>query len=1056
MKKFLSLVIALAMILTTLSFPMHISAAGITPATQLVSVAYSDTLDLYVTIASDGQLYTSGDGLNWGKGAKLDASINLGNIVGNSYYVTPDAVIWNSDKKEFAVAAGDKLYRSTDGFTWGEPITPVAGSKTLVIHTLFWDGSKYWAATTTGGQVAYANDDTLTSWTAKGLASGTQRAIDGFAKSNSGRLFAVTSVNNAKTLYYTDDGTTWTDGTSSGTAPYRTTSVEYSPKLDKIILAGGNGSNNGSTQDAAIGRADVLSGLTEAKLQLKASGTYVQVPVISDFEIYTQYNPETNAVTKEEIISVSYTGAISYRNVGDASDLTKNRKWLAVEPASGVTANTTGLTAITHGKNGYVAVGGDPSNHDRTSLSGAVAIFIPDDYTLGYKVGTFDDNATPVAKSMIVKGADEIKIPATDSATASYTEVYRDIAGKEIADTLNTAVWSIKGGPIDGITIENGVVTVTSEAVQQRISIVATDSSDSSLVAQKEVLISAAAQPSSILVTGSSETVKSEVEDRTFSYTASVLDELGRDVPEIMGGVAWSVSFPEEGAATGVTIDAATGILTVSKDSTEGIVNVVATSTYPGFENVSQSFKVNVKAIASVTISGPTNYYHYFKQTTKTPCSYIFTASVKDSEGKVVSEQCEYSLSKTNNPGVTMSTALNGDCIITLNQNTISDAITLVATVKNAPEVKGTFELNIVDTMIPNGDLYEADWEGNVPMNWTNIGTLAPTNLDTSEHHGRWIFQITGAAAEDYVSYQSDMFGVTPGAVYKFGFRSAGVKIAEHDENFTPMLYMMVTLHDENGEMTGEPVLIFDSVINEGKAHSSSVDFYDTVTIPEGAVSAQVTMTATPPIEFNLYDIGCYPLVDSGSIEILGADVVHRGETVNLTANVTNLMYNDMAINTPDGVRWYLKESYQGVTIDRLTGALTISDKAKKGSFDVVAVVSGNSAIRAEKHIELDVKEFEITKLSVTEDIAAGGTVSANAKVNNTTDSAQDAILIVAVYSAQGKLEYCNFSESVTVNNDNIEVELSAFVTIPEEINTEGWFAKAFVWKSVGNVIPVK
>lgn len=490
MKKLLSLVITVTMLIGMLGNVAI--AAETTPSANLISVAYSDKLDLYVTVASDGQIYTSGDGINWGPGEKFAPSTNLGVIEGNGYYVTPDAIIWNPNLEEFVLTAGNKLYRSSDGFNWGDAITPKAGSSTLVIHTLFWDGSKYWAATKTGGEAAYANDNTLTSWTS--TSTGASKPIDGFAKASTGRLFACTTLSNSKTLYYTDNGTTWTDGTTSGVNPYRTTSIQYSKMYEKIFLAGGAASDKSSTKNGAVGRADVVTGITEARIELKAdSNNATNIPVVSDFVVYDTYD-SSNTITKEEIIAVSFTGAISYRQISNATDIAQNRKWNAVSPATGETANTKGLTSVIRGKNGYVAVGGDPSNHDRTSNTGAVAIFIPTDYTQGYTIGKFDDNTQQKAYSLYISGDDEINIPESETATSAYTTTVRDIAGKPIANFSNTVVWSVSGENTDGISIQNGVLTVAAGADAQKIVITATDSTDESIYGEKTVIIKSTAE----------------------------------------------------------------------------------------------------------------------------------------------------------------------------------------------------------------------------------------------------------------------------------------------------------------------------------------------------------------------------------------------------------------------------------------------------------------------------------------------------------------------------------------------------------------------------------
>lgn len=1053
MKRLLSLLLTVTMLFTM--FATVAQAGAVTPSANLISVAYSEKLDIYVTVASNGQIYTSGDGLNWGPGSKLTPSTNLGKIVGNSYYVTPDAVIWNPDLGEFVLTAGNKLYRSNDGFNWGEAITPATDSATLVIHSLFWDGSKYWAATTTAGQVAYANDNTLSSWTA--TSTGATKVVDGFAMASTGRLFVCTTVSNQKTLYYTDNnGKTWTDGTTSGSgiSPYRTTSIVYSKKLEKILLAGGNGSNAASTGDAALGRADVVTGLTETRVQLKANSTYAQVPVISDFVAYDTYNDETKEITKEELIAVSYTGAIRYRLVNDASDIAKNNKWFVVEPASGETANTSGLTSVVRGKNGYVAVGGDPSNHDRTSSSGAVAIFIPTDYAEGYTIGKFDDNQEKSAYSFFINGSDELGIPESGVAQVSYSAVVRDVAGKPIENPSNTVVWTVDCEYTEGISIENGVLSVSSDAQAQKIVVTATDSENSSIYGKKTVIVAEAAAPVMIQITGATSVVKSETNERSSNYTAKVFDQLGREVIGEMKNVVWSLTYPDSEAADGVSIDAETGVLTVSSAATPGIVYVTATSACEGYENVYKELGVDITAINSVTMSGPANYANYFKQITKTACSYSFVPTVKDNKGNIIVEECEYYIAEDyNNPGVSLSTDANGNCVISLTKDAISDRLTLVAKAKNAPEITGTFDINVVDTMIPNGDLYEEDSTGVEPLYWTNTGTLIPTKLDTKDHHGRWIFQTGSASADDYMSYQADPFPVKANASYRFGFRSGGVKISTHDDSYAPTLYMLVMFTDADGEYVGDPVFIFDTYINEGKAHSTSADFYETITVPENAVNAQVTMAATPPMEFSLFDIGCYPLADSGDISISGDDSVEVGNSVQLSATVENLMYNGERTPLPDGVRWFLKEPYSGVSVDAKTGKVTVGKTAKSGKATVVAAVSGNTTIAAEKEIKIIVKEFVVNELTVSEEIVAGGTVSAQAKIYNSSDDSPYVNVYVAVYSHEGKLEYCGISDYTQIANDSTEKTLSAYVNIPAGTDTTGWFAKAFVWS---DMLPVK
>lgn len=122
---------------------------------------------------------------------------------------------------------------------------------------------------------------------------------------------------------------------------------------------------------------------------------------------------------------------------------------------------------------------------------------------------------TAIGKSIYVTGDDELTIPAQGTtSTGNYTAIVRDIAGKPISDATNTIVWTVTEA--EGISIENGVVTVESTAVEQRIKVTATDSVDSTIYGEKEVIIASSAKPTNINISGSKTLVKSEVAPKAF------------------------------------------------------------------------------------------------------------------------------------------------------------------------------------------------------------------------------------------------------------------------------------------------------------------------------------------------------------------------------------------------------------------------------------------------------------------------------------------------------------------------------------------------------------
>ena len=194
-----------------------------------------------------------------------------------------------------------------------------------------------------------------------------------------------------------------------------------------------------------------------------------------------------------------------------------------------------------------------------------------------------------------------------------------------------------------------------------------------------------------------------------------------------MDKVVWSLEYPAENPAAGLSIDPDTGILSVPNTASSGDARVVASSAYPQTPAITVSYPIHITAIGAVTLAGPKEYRHYFRQCTKTPCTYTFTPTVQDAEGNPITEECEYSIVEPHhNPGVSITNSGKGDCVLTLRSNTVSDTLTLKASVKHAPDIIGTFTLSLVDTMVPNGDLIQREDGSNTCLLYTS--TLPTTS----------------------------------------------------------------------------------------------------------------------------------------------------------------------------------------------------------------------------------------------------------------------------------------------------------------------------------------
>ncbi len=125
-----------------------------------------------------------------------------------------------------------------------------------------------------------------------------------------------------------------------------------------------------------------------------------------------------------------------------------------------------------------------------------------------------------------------------------------------------------------GVTLEDGVFTVTSEAEPGEMTITFTSVARPELTVQKTVGMIELAPAKVEILTGEDEVYVENSGERTYEYTAQVLDYSGDVMPEET--VAWSVT--RNGAAvSGIEIDKNTGVLTVKAEAEVAPFQIIAT-----------------------------------------------------------------------------------------------------------------------------------------------------------------------------------------------------------------------------------------------------------------------------------------------------------------------------------------------------------------------------------------------------------------------------------------------------------------------------------------------
>ena len=330
------------------------------------------------------------------------------------------------------------------------------------------------------------------------------------------------------------------------------------------------------------------------------------------------------------------------------TDLTNSVTWSIGTPENGggvsITENGT-ITVAANAKAGKYTVyanknssgGGGGSGSINRSQSAAARSEVQGSAQATLTVS----RETPVAKELAIS-ADKsmLEIPTDNNvATATFTAAFRDQYREEM--TAPSVTWSISP-TVEGVSINNGVVTVTKDAKNKitnstEFTITATSgdlTQDSKLTVKR-----AAAQAKSIeLGTVNSMIVPADGADaKTATVTATVKDQYDTQISTPT--VAWSISP----AVEGVSIDN-NGKITVTNAAKAGITNTTGTkftvTATSGTATAEKEFYVKrdtqtAKALVicknGVELSGDTDTV--IIPTTDTANDYTYTVKISDQYG---------------------------------------------------------------------------------------------------------------------------------------------------------------------------------------------------------------------------------------------------------------------------------------------------------------------------------------------------------------------------------------------------------------------------------------
>ena len=181
---------------------------------QLQSCAYSPALDLFVAVGNSGTIITSPDGSAWTVRTSGTTQLFM-------------SIDWSASQAMFIAAAGQWVFRSTDGITW----TCVASS---IISAIAYGNSTYVAVGSMGSCLTSAD---ATTWTPRRTGAGS--STFNWVTYAGGSINLFVAVGAGGIVYTSPDGITWTSRTSNTSNALN--HVIYSSDEALLVAVGASG-----------------------------------------------------------------------------------------------------------------------------------------------------------------------------------------------------------------------------------------------------------------------------------------------------------------------------------------------------------------------------------------------------------------------------------------------------------------------------------------------------------------------------------------------------------------------------------------------------------------------------------------------------------------------------------------------------------------------------------------------------------------------------------------------------------------------------------------------
>ena len=258
----------------------------------------------------------------------------------------PRGLAYGNGKFVVACQAGNKIFTSTNGYSWSDSIAPLTFVYPTVVYGngrfVIMDGSD---GNTPNGRVAYSTDGST--WTIGTITAGLYSDIAfGAGK------FVTISYNGS--VYTSTDGATWANTGSLGGGTWY--SIIYGAGK---FVAVGQGNQGGNTSISTDGITWALSGSTTGNASLIEFGNGVFVSIITNTNV-AKYSTDGINWTNVNIGQTAYWFSIAYTGNGFIAVAVDGYK--ANSSSNGVSWSSSsiggnGFQSVAYGNNNIVAVG---------------------------------------------------------------------------------------------------------------------------------------------------------------------------------------------------------------------------------------------------------------------------------------------------------------------------------------------------------------------------------------------------------------------------------------------------------------------------------------------------------------------------------------------------------------------------------------------------------------------------------------------------------------------------------------------------------------------------